>query len=766
MKCSHLASLLRCSLAVLLLLGAAAAWMGMAVECVAAQAFNTQASDKQTSEKKTSDKKIGDSTVVRITGATLQKQRALWDISKHPAWRYHAGDTPSGLLSDTSSDLFSWTARAFNDSAWQRCPPWFFSGDSAVASTWRGIGWFRLRLCVDSTLDGEPLALALNTPFPCDVWLDGALIQRIGTPAATKERERLPPFSMRALYSSVIRLQVGTTHTLAVRYSAMRASEVYERYSFMYAGRLGGAGVPIVRLQCSIGRVETVENILSQHRMEMVVYGVFIGITFIVCLLHIVLFAYYRAETGNLVLGWFTVLRMFAAFTLLWGTCFLGQSFDVMACAILSNRILSAVSVAALVYALYALFYPRLPRWHWLVLLAGVVMAVAVFVSGDTSRLVVISVRLALQLEGIRAVVVAVRKKADGAWLIGSASVLFFVVSSLFLIGVIVPSSDFTINLPLWIFLSLYTVIYVSVPLAMSVVMARRAGRQAWILSRQNEVLEEQVSQRTAELRDANMEIQRQLEQLGEQSSNIEQVNMRLEEQNSELLMLNNEKNELLGIAAHDLKNPLSSIHLTASMLISRGQYITPEQRTQRLKQIVTVSDRMSDIISKLLNWNALESGTMQVSMERVDVGEVLHKMVEEYQERAAAKFIPLRSTVLAPSAIVYADKQVMTEIVENLLSNAVKYSPPHKPIMVSLTANNGLLRLAVRDEGPGLSEADKAQLFKKFARLSAKPTGGEHSTGLGLSIVKKLVEAMNGRVWCESELGAGATFIVEVPLI
>jgi len=74
------------------------------------------------------------------------------------------------------------------------------------------------------------------------------------------------------------------------------------------------------------------------------------------------------------------------------------------------------------------------------------------------------------------------------------------------------------------------------------------------------------------------------------------------------------------------------------------------------------------------------------------------------------------------------------------------------------------LVRCEVQDEGPGLSPQDQQRLFGKFARLSAKPTGGEHSTGLGLSIVKKTVEAMNGKVWCESELGRGATFSVELP--
>src|SRR5690606_24957799 len=77
-----------------------------------------------------------------------------------------------------------------------------------------------------------------------------------------------------------------------------------------------------------------------------------------------------------------------------------------------------------------------------------------------------------------------------------------------------------------------------------------------------------------------------------------------------------------------------------------------------------------------------------------------------------------------------------------------------------------GVVRVEIQDQGPGLSEADRQRLFQKFARLSAQPTGGEHSTGLGLSIVKKLVEAMNGRVWCESEQGRGATFIIEFPAV
>jgi signal transduction histidine kinase len=98
-----------------------------------------------------------------------------------------------------------------------------------------------------------------------------------------------------------------------------------------------------------------------------------------------------------------------------------------------------------------------------------------------------------------------------------------------------------------------------------------------------------------------------------------------------------------------------------------------------------------------------------------------------------------------------------MVQVMENLLSNAVKYSPPGKPIHVRLRKLPDSVRFEVQDEGPGLSAEDQKQLFGKFARLSAKPTGGESATGLGLSIVKRMVEGMSGKVWCESEPGKGA---------
>jgi signal transduction histidine kinase len=104
-------------------------------------------------------------------------------------------------------------------------------------------------------------------------------------------------------------------------------------------------------------------------------------------------------------------------------------------------------------------------------------------------------------------------------------------------------------------------------------------------------------------------------------------------------------------------------------------------------------------------------------------------------------------------------------QVLDNLISNAIKFSSCGKSVFVHVRGNEHSIYIEVQDEGQGISQEDQKKLFGKFARLSARPTAGESSTGLGLSIVKSMVEAMNGKIWCESEFGQGATFIVELPI-
>ncbi len=227
---------------------------------------------------------------------------------------------------------------------------------------------------------------------------------------------------------------------------------------------------------------------------------------------------------------------------------------------------------------------------------------------------------------------------------------------------------------------------------------------------------------------------------------------------------MNDEKNEFMGIAAHDLRNPLSAIKGYSEMVIEDAQELQHGDLELHGRKILDTAGRMAEMVQNLLDANRIERGEMQVNLVASDLFCLLSSVTETQRPRAAAKqqTIHLENSAGPVNALV--DPAVMLQVLENIVSNAVKYSPPGKHIWVSLNPEPGGVRCEVRDEGPGLSAEDQKKLFGKFARLSAKPTGGEHATGLGLSIVKRMVEAMHGRVWCESEPGNGARFMVQFP--
>jgi signal transduction histidine kinase len=222
------------------------------------------------------------------------------------------------------------------------------------------------------------------------------------------------------------------------------------------------------------------------------------------------------------------------------------------------------------------------------------------------------------------------------------------------------------------------------------------------------------------------------------------------------------QKNEFLGIAVHDLKTPLSAIQNYSDMLI---QIEWPKEKvTDFAEQIFSTSQYMFELITNILDVNRIESGKMELSLTLIDIRPILQWLVSSYKERANAKGITLHFQSVEKKYYVMADETLMRQVYDNLISNAVKYSPHGKHIYVRLSQVEKHVRCEIQDEGPGLSDEDQEKLFHPFTRLMPKPTAGEHSTGLGLFIVKNLVETMGGKVWCESVLGQGATFIVEFP--
>ncbi|MCP4695319.1 MAG: HAMP domain-containing histidine kinase [Gammaproteobacteria bacterium] len=238
-----------------------------------------------------------------------------------------------------------------------------------------------------------------------------------------------------------------------------------------------------------------------------------------------------------------------------------------------------------------------------------------------------------------------------------------------------------------------------------------------------------------------------------------------LETKNSELVILNQEKNEFLGIAAHDLKNPLNAIQAAADFILDDFEDFSKEETIDLLTMISQASRQMFYLVNNLLDVNRIESGKINISLNETDLLPLVQTLVSHHERSAAAKKLSLHlQTTDQQSYPALIDENLFIQVLDNLISNAIKYSPPSKNIHIRLIRGERI-RCEVRDEGPGLSESDQKKLFGKFTQLSAKPTGGEHSTGLGLFIVKKLVTAMNGSVWCESVAGEGAMFGISFPV-
>jgi signal transduction histidine kinase len=235
----------------------------------------------------------------------------------------------------------------------------------------------------------------------------------------------------------------------------------------------------------------------------------------------------------------------------------------------------------------------------------------------------------------------------------------------------------------------------------------------------------------------------------------------KLGESNQELLALNQEKTEFLGMAAHDLKNPLTAVMGYGEMM---GEIDDPKTLQSMANQINLAAKRMHHLITDLLDVNAIEEGRYTSKIEPCDLGSLVSQIVAQNKFSADKKQIEIRLG-LSEGLIVHTDAAGTLQILDNLISNAVKYSPPNTTVYVHLVPEQDSAFVMVRDEGPGISEEDQKKLFQKYSRLTARPTAGESSTGLGLSIAKRLAQVLGGDILCRSALGAGTTFSLRLPL-
>jgi signal transduction histidine kinase len=248
-----------------------------------------------------------------------------------------------------------------------------------------------------------------------------------------------------------------------------------------------------------------------------------------------------------------------------------------------------------------------------------------------------------------------------------------------------------------------------------------------------------------------------------QQRKSIELKNEQLEKRNHHLVTLDEEKNNLIKILAHDLRTPINHVQGLAQVFLLTNTDLPDDQRSI-IERITEASVRLNKMINNILDIDSIENNRVRIFMDEVAIGPLVSQVVRSFDKQAARKNIDITEVISVNGARIRGDSLFLIQVFENLVSNAIKFSPKGGKIGVTATERDGAIRISVKDNGPGLTEEDQQMLFKKFQRLSAKPTDGENSTGLGLSIVRKYVELMGGRVWCESYAGKGADFIVEFP--
>ena len=240
---------------------------------------------------------------------------------------------------------------------------------------------------------------------------------------------------------------------------------------------------------------------------------------------------------------------------------------------------------------------------------------------------------------------------------------------------------------------------------------------------------------------------------------------LELEEKNQTLAKLNEEKNYFLGVASHDLRNPLGNIITLAGFLQDECNELLTGDNKQYLDVIINTGTQMLNLLNDLLDVSKIESGKMELQLQEHNVVDIITRAINENRLTAQRKNINLHYSASAGIKPIKIDATQIMQVMNNLVSNAIKYSVQNTNVEIIAEVRDDQVQFSVIDQGQGIPEKEIEQVFVPFRKTSVKSTAGEKSTGLGLTIAKKVVEAHGGTIGLRSEVGKGSTFYFTVPV-
>ncbi len=253
-------------------------------------------------------------------------------------------------------------------------------------------------------------------------------------------------------------------------------------------------------------------------------------------------------------------------------------------------------------------------------------------------------------------------------------------------------------------------------------------------------------------------------EELSRLNNQLINLQRELTRKNAELQRINQRMTEFLGMATHDLRNPLSVILTYSEFLLETADSLDPQKR--EFLQIIHDSSRfMLHLVDDLLDFATIESGQLHLEKEPTDLVWLIQNNIARNQLLARKKNITITLEADADLPLLLVDQGQIEQVMNNLVGNAIKFSYPETTILVKIKRENDTIVVFVHDQGPGIPPHEQDRLFKPFSRTSVQSTGGEKSTGLGLAITRKIIEAHNGRIWVTSKEGQGSTFAFSLPI-
>jgi len=238
-----------------------------------------------------------------------------------------------------------------------------------------------------------------------------------------------------------------------------------------------------------------------------------------------------------------------------------------------------------------------------------------------------------------------------------------------------------------------------------------------------------------------------------------------IEQKNLQLHKLNEEKNFFLGMASHDLRNPLGNIITFANFIEDEAALTLLDDHKNYLKIIIDTSRGMMDLLNNLLDVSKIESGETGGKKSEIQVKDFIISCMNQNRQTADKKQIHLGFSIADKAETMFGNPEQLSQVLINLILNAIKFSNSDTSIEISADKTEEHIVIRVTDQGQGIPESEQGKIFDAFSKTSVRSTAGESSSGLGLNIAQKLIESHGGKIWVESKTGVGSTFSFSIPL-